>query len=175
MGQLAFRRGRMGETLAASFLVEHGWEILDRNWRDGPRELDLVVRRGSTLAFVEVKSRMVQADGRGPGEMGEAALAGALEALSWRKRREVERAARAWLGAFRRQIPWRNGGRDGTLGAEGAGPDPERREVAGRRTAHLPVGMPEVRFDVLIVLLRNDGPPRFRHLPDAWRPGWDRS
>jgi putative endonuclease len=78
-------RGREGERRAAAYLEGQGWEVLARNWRDGPRELDLVVARGGVLAFVEVKTR-------GGRQCGVPA-----EAVTWRKRREIERAAAAWL------------------------------------------------------------------------------
>lgn len=49
--------GLNGESLAASYLQEKGYTILDRNWRSGHKELDLVVRKDSTLVVVEVKTR----------------------------------------------------------------------------------------------------------------------
>ncbi len=48
--------GRWGEALAARWLQEKGWQILARNWRHGPLELDLVARQGEVLVFVEVKT-----------------------------------------------------------------------------------------------------------------------
>ena len=49
--------GREGETLAANFLQQKGYEIVDRNWRYGPKEIDIVARDGDTMVFVEVKTR----------------------------------------------------------------------------------------------------------------------
>ncbi len=66
-------------------MARRGWKVLDRNYRDGPRELDLVVERDGVLAFVEVKFRS------GPG------CAEAFEAITARKRRDLELAARAWI------------------------------------------------------------------------------
>ncbi len=56
--------GSKGEEIAVRYLVEEGWEILDRNWREKLGEIDIVAARpqewdGRTiqlLAFVEVKS-----------------------------------------------------------------------------------------------------------------------
>ena len=48
--------GQTFERLAAAFYVQNGFEILQRNWRTGRREIDLIVRRGNLIAFVEVKS-----------------------------------------------------------------------------------------------------------------------
>ena len=50
-------RGRWGERLAASHYRRRGYEVVDRNWRCTVGELDLVVRVGSTIVFVEVKAR----------------------------------------------------------------------------------------------------------------------
>ena len=49
--------GREGEALAANFLQQKGYEIVDRNWRYGPKEIDIVARDGDTMVFVEVKTR----------------------------------------------------------------------------------------------------------------------
>lgn len=77
--------GRRGEALAARYLEERGWHILARNVRVGHKEIDLIVRRAGVIAFVEVKTRA----GCGYGHP--------LEAVSRRKRREIERVAAAWL------------------------------------------------------------------------------
>ncbi|MCS6990608.1 MAG: YraN family protein [Chitinophagales bacterium] len=51
------RLGIKGEKLAARFLQRKGYQILARNWRHGPLEIDLIVSKGGMLVFVEVKSR----------------------------------------------------------------------------------------------------------------------
>lgn len=53
----AEQRGRGAETLAAWWLRLHGWRILARRARIAGGEVDLIARRGRTLAFVEVKAR----------------------------------------------------------------------------------------------------------------------
>lgn len=53
----AQRAGRHAETLALSWLRLHGYRLLERNLRTPVGEIDLVVRRGDTVAIVEVKYR----------------------------------------------------------------------------------------------------------------------
>ena len=57
------KRGREGEKLAASFLQEKGYEIVAHNYRSGRSEIDLIVRMGNWLVFVEVKTRTSTAYG----------------------------------------------------------------------------------------------------------------
>ena len=53
----AEKRGREGERRAAWWLWLRGWRILDRRVRTPSGEIDLVVRKGNLVAFVEVKAR----------------------------------------------------------------------------------------------------------------------
>lgn len=55
-------RGRRGEMLAAWYLRLKGWRILGARLRTPRGEVDLVARRGRTLAFVEVKWRQSAAE-----------------------------------------------------------------------------------------------------------------
>lgn len=79
------RVGRGGERLALAWLRLKGYRLLDRNWRGGGAELDLVMEHGGELVFVEVKTR------------SSAAYGGAVGAVREDKRRSVERAAAAYL------------------------------------------------------------------------------
>ena len=76
--------GRAAETLAAAFLEEEGFEILERNHATRQGEVDLVCREGSVLCFVEVRSRSSDAQG------------GPEETVGARKARRVVRAATDW-------------------------------------------------------------------------------
>jgi putative endonuclease len=55
--QRAEKRGRQAERIAAWWLRLKGWQILARRARTPLGEVDLVARRGSMIAFVEVKAR----------------------------------------------------------------------------------------------------------------------
>ena len=49
--------GRLGEDLAEQYLIERGYDILERNWRYARFELDIIAIKGEMLHFVEVKTR----------------------------------------------------------------------------------------------------------------------
>lgn len=49
--------GQWGEQVAADYLQNKGYEILERDWKSGHRDLDIVARDGNTLVIVEVKTR----------------------------------------------------------------------------------------------------------------------
>lgn len=54
--------GRRAESKAAWWLRLHGWRIVAQRVKTPRGEIDLVARRGNTVAFVEVKARRTQAD-----------------------------------------------------------------------------------------------------------------
>lgn len=49
--------GKKGEQLAATFLSENGYTILERNYRFQKAEIDIIAIKEAVLAIVEVKSR----------------------------------------------------------------------------------------------------------------------
>jgi putative endonuclease len=75
------------ERRAARWYRLRGWRILGTNVWAGGNEVDLIVRRGRSLRFVEVKEK------RGP------AYGDPVEAVDGEKQRRVRRAAGAWLSA----------------------------------------------------------------------------
>lgn len=79
--------GKRGEEIAAHHLQATGLVIVDRNWRCPQGEIDLVVRDGSELVFVEVKTRSSIAFGH------------PLEAITVTKLARLRRLAAAWCDA----------------------------------------------------------------------------
>ena len=55
--------GRLGEQLAAELLLNKGYKILEKNWRWGKGEIDLICTYQDSLIFVEVKTRSVSTFG----------------------------------------------------------------------------------------------------------------
>lgn len=72
------------------YLEARGWETVAHRFRAGRVEIDIVARRGRLVAFIEVKVR------RG------AAFGSPFEAVTGAKRREIVKAARAWMDRFGR-------------------------------------------------------------------------
>jgi putative endonuclease len=85
---LSLARGHVAEAKALAALMLKGYRPLARRFSAVGGEIDLIVARGDTIAFVEVKARP------------EIELA--LEAIGAGKRRRFSRAARAWLSRH----PW---------------------------------------------------------------------
>ncbi len=92
--------GRRGEELALAHLRALGAQLVERNHRTRAGEIDLIVRDGRTLVFVEVKTRRLRAGASragpsrvGPGPPADAPLLGIRAA----QRRRLRRLAVAWL------------------------------------------------------------------------------
>ena len=83
--------GLNAETIAAALLRLKGYSILARRYAVSGGEIDLIAKRGDSIAFVEVKAR---------GRLGAAA-----ESITAAKRRRIGRAARVWLA----RNPWAAG------------------------------------------------------------------
>jgi len=79
--------GASGEGAVARWYERAGYEVLDRNWRVREGEIDLVLRRGNTIVFCEVKTR------RGT------AFGAPAEAVTFAKQRRLRGLALRWLDA----------------------------------------------------------------------------
>jgi putative endonuclease len=82
--------GVKGERLAIAFLTSCGWSVEAHRFKLGRHDVDLVIRQGRLVAFVEVKTRRSTSCGSG------------LEAVSRRKQRDIARVAAVWLLRFGR-------------------------------------------------------------------------
>jgi putative endonuclease len=80
--------GLLGERIATRWLRLQGWDLVAHRFRSGHRDVDLIMRRGNVVAFVEVKAR--RSDGFGS----------PVEAVHVRKQRELGRSARVWVDRF---------------------------------------------------------------------------
>jgi putative endonuclease len=79
--------GARGERIAEQHLLRRGLTLLDRNWRCPQGEIDLVLRDGDEVVFVEVKTRSSVAFGH------------PLEAITAAKLARLRRLAGAWCEA----------------------------------------------------------------------------
>lgn len=77
--------GRLGETMAAEYLIGQRYEILEKNYRKQYGEIDIVARDRGTLVFVEVKTRHSIAFGT------------PAEAVDARKQRQLSKTAQEYL------------------------------------------------------------------------------
>ena len=49
--------GKKGEKLAVDFLLDKGYDIVERNYRFDKAEVDIIAKKNQTLAIIEVKTR----------------------------------------------------------------------------------------------------------------------
>lgn len=81
--QAAFRLGMGAEGKASLFLNAKGYREIARRWKSPAGEIDLVMKRGKLIVFVEVKAR--------------GKLVDAAESVLTRQKRRIVAAAEAWL------------------------------------------------------------------------------
>lgn len=79
------RLGRRGEDIACKYLLDRGHTVVDRNWRSGHLEIDVVTVDPAGLHFVEVKSRVAPA------------TAAPEENVGYLKQRRIVAAAKRYL------------------------------------------------------------------------------
>lgn len=84
----ALARGHAAERIATLSLRLKGFRILARRYKTHVGEVDIIARRGATIAFIEVKHRPTR-------ELCEAAITNET-------RRRVRRAAQVWIGRHQR-------------------------------------------------------------------------
>src|SRR3989344_6023914 len=77
--------GRLGEQIATSYLQDLGYLVIDRNFTTHWGELDLIARKGKTIYFVEVKTKIGDAKGK------------PYESVTYRKRQNLKRSISLYL------------------------------------------------------------------------------
>ncbi|MDQ3957902.1 MAG: YraN family protein [Actinomycetota bacterium] len=77
--------GRSGEDAATALYRDLGFEVVERNYRSGRGEIDLIARRGDTIVFCEVKTRRSDQWGL------------PSEAVDVAKRARLRKLAAAWM------------------------------------------------------------------------------
>lgn len=82
--------GKIGEDSAANLLIEKGYKILERNYRAGHLEVDIIAFKDGIVAFVEVKTRSVNY------------MVPPQEAVNYRKQNYIVKAADGYMRRFRR-------------------------------------------------------------------------
>lgn len=87
--------GSLAEETVALYLTDHGWKVLDRNWRRPRCEIDIVAKKDKIIYFVEVKFRATESQGDG------------LSYITARKLARMDFAARMWNGENNWHGDWR--------------------------------------------------------------------
>ena len=79
--------GKWGEQLAVDLLVTKGYAIVERNWRAGNLEVDIVAMKDNRIVFVEVKTRSSE-------------FVDPLDAIDRRRVSRIVRAANSYVKAY---------------------------------------------------------------------------
>lgn len=82
---MSTQTGNAAEDAAATYLAEHGYKILARNWRNRWCEIDIVAKKANVVHFVEVKYRATTHYGS------------ATEYVTKTKKRQLKLAALNWV------------------------------------------------------------------------------
>ena len=77
--------GKWGEDIAATYLKKKGFEIIERDWKSGHHDLDIVAKDGNTLVIVEVKTRRNRLFGNPE------------EAIDYKKRKSLQSAINHYI------------------------------------------------------------------------------
>lgn len=79
--------GKWGEQLAVDLLVTKGYAIVERNWRAGNLEVDIVAMKDNRIVFVEVKTRSSE-------------FVDPIDAIDRRRVSRIVRAANSYVKAY---------------------------------------------------------------------------
>lgn len=87
--------GQWGEEQAVNYLEGKGYRILERDWRSGHRDIDIIARTTAEIVFVEVKTRRTSRFGS------------PCEAVDYRKRRHLQEAINHYIRSRQIDMPFR--------------------------------------------------------------------
>ena len=77
--------GKLGEDMATQYLIKKGYSIVERNWRTGNLEVDIIAMTRTEVVFVEVKTR------------SDDTFMNPEDAVDWQKRRNLTIAANHYI------------------------------------------------------------------------------
>ena len=77
--------GNYGETVAADFLINNGYNILDMNYRNRYGEIDIVYKKNNIIIFCEVKSRYTNSFGN------------PIESVTYYKQKQIIKLSQTYL------------------------------------------------------------------------------
>jgi len=87
-------KGQLGEDVASAFLRDKGYEIIERNWRIGEGEIDIIAKTAQTIVFVEVKTAYSDKFGD------------PLEWVNSAKQRQIGKMAAVWIERHKVENCW---------------------------------------------------------------------
>lgn len=87
--------GKIGEQKASVYLKNHGYEILERNYRIRGGEIDIIAKKEKTVVFAEVKTRTQEAYGA------------PAEAVNYYKRENIRKTAQYYIMEKNLDLPCR--------------------------------------------------------------------
>jgi putative endonuclease len=85
MGKESYLQGLQGEEIAEQYLIQNGYEIIEKNFHSQQCEIDLIATQNNFLVFVEVKSYSFRS------------LGSPLSAVRKSKRQSIVHAARTYI------------------------------------------------------------------------------
>lgn len=77
--------GKQGEQIAANYIEQKGYQIVERNYRFGRGEIDIIAEQENMLIFIEVKTKKF-------GDFGDP-----IQWINRRKQRQIGTVARGYL------------------------------------------------------------------------------
>ena len=87
--------GVWGEEVATAYLRDKGYDILERDWHSGHRDIDIIARHDDCIVFIEVKTRR-STDFVNP-----------VQAVDYNKQRNLQRAINHYIHYRHLNLPWR--------------------------------------------------------------------